>query len=1356
MRFLVLWAALIAAATTSCAPALAQTAAGVGAALTAPDKTAVTLSGVLVTSADANERRLVVRESADPAVEIQVFASISIYGIQRDQPVDVAGHMSTLADGTRAIEGAMVYAYVDAEGKVFPMPAPPGVGPPAIPDASVGRGMSAMTEEEGGGTPSGSPCEFAWLATVADALAAEDGDPIGLKNKRIVAAGTDLNYQYYIDIADDGGQDVLRIYCSMAATTSQRVARVAGIITVDGNDINLSAGDGPCGGACGQQQPWLADSATVGIARTLPDGAMVAFDDLVVTHESSSGGYLYAQDQSRAAGIRVNRGEVTTSVTRGDTIDVLGELGHIAATGEQFVDASAITVTGTTGSLRPVKVLHREIGGNGFDIGGLAPPTVGLFVKTFAKVTAKGADYLDVTDFTRVNPPDDTRVFLPCAPSAAIQVGDWAEITGVATVTSTGSPPVLTPGILVQSLEDVQLTNVAVDFTYPDPGPYGHPRVEGVAYTVGPGSIAGVVARTCDTCDWENAVFVQETGRWAFSIPEPFGISDVTVKATDSYGRWATTFKQVKPVTVLLGGEQPVSPFMYGTVFTANCQITEFATGEAGGNGVWRKDGAGGYDWDAFVLECLKQMRPGSLRFGDAASNTYKWRFGVGPQAERPAVFASAGAVKPRIFAYGIAEHLDLCRVLEDACGYRPEPVIVLPWVGTLSTAIAESRNLVLFCNAPKPTAINDDWRPTVIDRGQNLTAYDPALPGQYTSGQKVKLNTGPAAWVDSLMLDPPRHSNPGVLLAFECKLATAAHTLAVTAPYFGASWRDYWDVIPPVEILNPEGLSYLTTDPTAPADYWAWLRNELTGHEDPYNVTYWEVGNQVFFPEPSAAVYKSALADYKAAIPGAGTTVKLGACLPSWREDHDTWPGDLLGTTPYDFDFIVPHFYISTPEAEATQSSYNLLLNDLVETRVDGDLENFIVLAGTGGVDIWSTEMNTMFGFFEYKERPQDRPDNFKLKSALAAAALQMKMIAKGAVGSNLFHACGVSNGDLATAPQDLRAVVVDKLRDADAVTGAPPAQRQWVTPTYYAQKLLGQLGRGIALATDASYQGANRDVFAQVFEDDERYRIFLLNTNATSSRAQNIYLGAANQASGLIVAYVLTGTGANPMEATNECQYGIGVPEPEASLYLYDGNYFSWGLPPASLTVLDIPLNRPAENRPCLAGVVQSTRCGRALVDVEVQAAPSGGPVTTVRTNAFGLYEFAGLAPGEYTITAVTPGHIPLPGSAPVTVDADELLALHFPSVARLQGHVRLANDDPARGAVVWTTQGDRTVTDCEGEFELPVAPGVYTLRAYVPGITGVVQAVPVDLTELGSAACFTFTLSNNPAERSAVTCQ
>ncbi len=107
-----------------------------------------------------------------------------------------------------------------------------------------------------------------------------------------------------MDIADDGGRDVLRIYCSTPATTSQRVARVADIITVDGNDINLSAGGGPKFGTgdCGETVPWCF------------------FEDVVVTHGTTSGGYLYVQDQSRAAGIRVNRGDVSTSVTRGDTI----------------------------------------------------------------------------------------------------------------------------------------------------------------------------------------------------------------------------------------------------------------------------------------------------------------------------------------------------------------------------------------------------------------------------------------------------------------------------------------------------------------------------------------------------------------------------------------------------------------------------------------------------------------------------------------------------------------------------------------------------------------------------------------------------------------------------------------------------------------------------------------------------------------------------------------------------------------------------------------------------------------------------------------------------------------------------
>lgn len=76
----------------------------------------------------------------------------------------------------------MVYAYVDAEGTVLAMPTPP----------VAAGGMNVLGD---GGTPSGSHCEFAWLATVADALAAEDGDLVGLKNKRIVAEGTDLNSQ---------------------------------------------------------------------------------------------------------------------------------------------------------------------------------------------------------------------------------------------------------------------------------------------------------------------------------------------------------------------------------------------------------------------------------------------------------------------------------------------------------------------------------------------------------------------------------------------------------------------------------------------------------------------------------------------------------------------------------------------------------------------------------------------------------------------------------------------------------------------------------------------------------------------------------------------------------------------------------------------------------------------------------------------------------------------------------------------------------------------------------------------------------------------------------------------------------
>ena len=1231
--------------------------------------------------------------------------------------------------------------------------------------------MSAMTEEEGGGTPSGSPCEFAWLATVADALAAEDGDRVGLKNKRIVAAGTDLNYQYYIDIADDGGQDVLRIYCSMAATTSQRVARVAGIITVDGNDINLSAGDGPCGGACGQQQPWLADSATVGIARTLPDGAMVAFDDLVVTHEATSGGYLYAQDQSRAAGIRVNRGEVTTSVTRGDTIDVLGELGHIAATGEQFVDASAITVTGTTGSLRPVKVLHREIGGNGFDIGGLAPPTVGLFVKTFAKVTAKGADYLDVTDFTRVNSPDDTRVFLPFTPPGAIQPGDWVEVVGIAAVTGALRSPALTPAVLVDCLGDLTYSQIAIQFTYPDPGPYGHPRAVGTVNSLTP--VARIQTALGDENgpggNWTDAEYDPATGVWSATIPEPYGISTLYAVATDSLGNEGQASKELRPVTVLTGAESAISPFVYGTAITWRAKINGKKNGAAGGDGVLRKTGPDGadYDWDSYVLDGLLQLRPGSLRFGDATSNTYKWRFGVGPQSGRPPLYVNPSDPLDdtvSLNAYGTDEHLALCELL------GAEPIIPLPWQAEspngITTAINESVNWVRYCTELHPLDENPPrqpdpaWTPSLIDFGVLLPLYDNTNPGQYETDDEVRIDTMNA------MVPEDSRTVPGHTLAFTCIADTAGTEAGVSAPYYGSAWRTYWQFRQPIE-TRPTG-AYLSTDSNVPAGYWGWLRTLFnTAHRQPYATTYWEVGNQVFqLSTVEAEDYAALFNSYAQALRGAYPAIQLGACSPTWREEqYPDWPAYVLN--PYnlvDYGFAIPHLYVATQTGAATQHNYNVLFNDIIESKVGGkagDLQLFRDVAFPNSVSLWPTEHNTMFGLFEYKGHAPVA-DNFKLKSALAVTSLQMKLVSEHAQGFNLFHACAVSHGNLANEPKTERTIVVDLVREPRSEGGVsiPASERRWVTPTFHAQSLLSHFGRGAAVATDAAYQEAgDRDVFAQVYRQDDAYRLFFLNTNATEERVQSIYLGAGAEPVGGLITYTLQADAESPMEASNEPAAPNHVGPPAPGYYLpLETNYFVWSLPPASMTAMDIQLASETSEPRNLMGHVACPETNLLLRGVTVDALVDGDVAASATTNVFGVYEFRGLPPGEYVFRVNAPGYDVV--EPDVVIEPGEYYGLVFEAHPTLSGWVlRYGSGVPVEGALVWADGTDCvTQADADGQFFLCLPPGEYTVMAATheketPLVGVAIGAVTVPLTS--TPQCVEFTLDSNPIHRKFKSC-
>jgi hypothetical protein len=224
---------------------------------------------------------------------------------------------------------------------------------------------------------------------------------------------------------------------------------------------------------------------------------------------------------------------------------------------------------------------------------------------------------------------------------------------------------------------------------------------------------------------------------------------------------------------------------------------------------------------------------------------------------------------------------------------------------------------------------------------------------------------------------------------------------------------------------------------------------------------------------EDYAALFNS----YAQALRGAYPAIQLGACSPTWREEqYPDWPAYVLN--PYnlvDYGFAIPHLYVATQTGAATQHNYNVLFNDIIESKVGGkagDLQLFRDVAFPNSVSLWPTEHNTMFGLFEYKGHAPVA-DNFKLKSALAVTSLQMKLVSEHAQGFNLFHACAVSHGNLANEPKTERTIVVDLVREPRSEGGVsiPASERRWVTPTFHAQSLLSHFGRGAAEATDGSF---------------------------------------------------------------------------------------------------------------------------------------------------------------------------------------------------------------------------------------------------------------------------------------------
>jgi alpha-N-arabinofuranosidase len=104
--------------------------------------------------------------------------------------------------------------------------------------------------------------------------------------------------------------------------------------------------------------------------------------------------------------------------------------------------------------------------------------------------------------------------------------------------------------------------------------------------------------------------------------------------------------------------------------------------------------------WRADVVEALKAMKPGLLRWGGSLTEWYDWKKGIGPWEQRvPFPDPYWGRVHPNLV--GIDEFVALCQAVE------AEPLICVRWSDRKPSDAAD---LVQYCNGASDTPMGS-WR---------------------------------------------------------------------------------------------------------------------------------------------------------------------------------------------------------------------------------------------------------------------------------------------------------------------------------------------------------------------------------------------------------------------------------------------------------------------------------------------------------------------------------------------------------------------------------------------------------------------------------------------------------------------
>ncbi len=282
-------------------------------------------------------------------------------------------------------------------------------------------------------------------------------------------------------------------------------------------------------------------------------------------------------------------------------------------------------------------------------------------------------------------------------------------------------------------------------------------------------------------------------------------------------------------------------------------------------------------------------------------------------------------------------------------------------------------------------------------------------------------------------------------------------------------------------------------------------------GHPEPFDVRYWQIGN-----EQEGAPYEQVLATYARAIRAQHPGLVLLASYPSPR---------ILSALSADLDYVCPHFYV--PYARDGEASLRALAVAIKGTAQHADLK------------IGVTEWNHTADHWGWA-----RAWLLTLYNALNAARMfnmyqRLGDVVRIANRSNLTNS--VCSGVVQTSPSDL-----------------------YLTPTYHVQAAYANFAGDVALAVLAD-EDDPLDVAATRRSGDGEVAVFVVNTRATPQR-RRIDVGAAGMPQGPVRAWTLTGPS---LDAANSFVEKERV-APVESLLAGCGATFDYVFLPHSLTLL------------------------------------------------------------------------------------------------------------------------------------------------------------------------------------------